>query len=81
MSKIKDKTLWCIGSDRLFDQKERYSVDYYDGFMYSDCGHIILGVSNKECGEYSPLYTHLSDDMIVDVRYTIGLIKSLENNF
>lgn len=81
MKKIKDRTLWCIGSDRLLNQKERYGVEYYDGFMYSDCGHIILGVSNKERGGHSPLYTHLSDDMIVDVKYTVGLLKSLENNF
>lgn len=75
MKKIKDKTLWCIGSDRLISQKEHYGVNCYDGFMYSDCGHIILGVSNMEHGEHSPLYTHLSDNTMVDVKYTVGLLK------
>lgn len=81
MKIIKDKVLWCIGRDRLLNQKERYCVDYYDGFMYSDCGHIILMVSNNERGEFSPLYKQLSDDMTIDVKYTVGLLKSLENNF
>ena len=76
MKKIKDRTLWCIGSDRLINQEERYGVNYCDGFMYSECGHIILGVSNKERGEYSPLYTRLSDNMMVDVSYTVGLLQS-----
>lgn len=78
---IKDKVLWCIGSDRLLNQRKRYGVEYCDGFMYSDCGHVILGVSNMGRGECSSLYTHLSVEMIADVRYTVGLLKSLENNF
>ena len=71
MKMIKDRVLWCIGSDRLLNQNERYCVDYYDGFMYSECGHIILGVSNRERGEYSELYVSMSEDMMVDVGYTV----------
>jgi len=75
MKKIKDRTLWCIGNNRLLNQKGYYGVDYYDGFMYSECGHIILGVSNGECGECSDLYVCMSDNMVVDISYTVGLLK------
>lgn len=72
MKKIKDKTLWCIGSDRLLNQKERYGVDYYDGFMYSDCGDIILGVLNKNRAQFSPMFLEKSKPMITCVPYIIG---------
>ena len=66
MKKIKDRVLWCIGHDRLVSQ------DTYDGFMYSDCGDIILGVVNKHRNQFSPMFLEKSKPMIPCVPYIIG---------
>lgn len=66
MNKIKDRTLWCIGYDRLISQ------DAYDGFMYSECGDIILGITNKQRVEFSPMFLEKSKPMLYCVPYVIG---------
>lgn len=66
MSKIKSKTLWYIGYDRLIHQ------DVYDGFMYSECGDIILGVVNKNRTQFSPLFLERDKPMLSCVPYVIG---------
>lgn len=66
MKKIKDKVLWCIGYERLIHQ------DIYDGFMYSECGDIILGITNKQRVEFSPLFLEKDKPMLSCVPYIIG---------